>query len=626
MCGICGIVNFDTSNHVPPEIVKKMSHVLYHRGPDDEGYYINKNIGLGMRRLSIIDLETGRQPITNEDKSIWIVFNGEIYNYKALKEDLLIKGHFFSTKSDTETIVHAYEEYGNECVSKLNGMFAFALWDQKRNLLLLARDRLGKKPLYYFFNDKSLIFASEIKSFLKSGMIEPSLDVEALDLFLTFEYIPAPWSIFRGIRKLLPGHILIAKDNNCSITSYWDLTMKNSQSLDKKPEVRLVELLKESVRLRMISDVPLGVFLSGGIDSSAVLAMMSKLSSEPIKTFSIGFDDNSYNELKYARRVAGIFNTHHREEVINPDVINWVEKLIYFLDEPLGDTSIFPTYLVSRLAREDVKVVLSGDGGDEIFAGYETYIADKIDRLYRRIPRFLRKGLIERAVKGLPPSPKKKGILNKTKRFLEGCSIPEHLQHVRWMIYLSEEEKQELYDKEFVHAIPKKSPYEWLENYFYKVSSFDPLKQQQYVDVKTFLVDDILVKVDRMSMANSLEIRAPLLDYRLVEYAAGLPSNLKLKGLRSKYVFKNALNGYLPEEILFRKKEGFSSPIKNWLRMELKPLLLDLLSPSLVKQRGYFNSNYIERLTHEHIGGKENHAHRLWPLMLFELWHQQYLT
>jgi asparagine synthase (glutamine-hydrolysing) len=626
MCGICGIFNFEISNQFDPGMLQEMCGVLYHRGPDDEGYYTNKNIGLGMRRLSIIDLESGNQPISNEDKSIWIVFNGEIYNYKELKKELLNKGHFFSTRSDTETIVHAYEEYGNDCVTRLNGMFAFALWDQKRNLLLLARDRLGKKPLYYYFNGRSLIFASEIKSLLKSGMIEPCLDVEALDLFLTFEYIPAPWSIFKKIRKLLPGHILEVKDSKCTATSYWDLTMENSQHAYEKPEIRLIELLEDSVRLRMISDVPLGIFLSGGVDSSAILAMMSRHSSMPIKTFSIGFDDDSYNELKHARLVAKMFNTDHHEEIIKPDVVKWIENLIYFLDEPLGDTSIFPTYLVSRLARKDVKVVLSGDGGDEIFAGYETYIANKVDRIYSRIPKFLMEDLVKKTIKILPPSSKKKGILNKTKRFLEGSTLPEHMQHVRWMIYLSEEEKRVLYNKEFRNSLHNTNSYGWLEHYFDRVSSVEPLKQQQYVDIKTFLADDILVKVDRMSMANSLETRAPLLDYRLVEFAAELSPSLKLRGLKSKYIFKKALREYLPKSILLRKKEGFSSPIKNWLRKDLKPMMMDVLSSSIVRQRGYFNSSYVERLINEHAAGKENHAHRLWPLMLFELWHHNYLN
>jgi asparagine synthase (glutamine-hydrolysing) len=626
MCGICGIINLNSSDNVDSDTLKKMGNVLHHRGPDDEGYYCKNNIGLGMRRLSIIDLNTGKQPLFNENGSICVIFNGEIYNFKELQDELIEKGHTFSTKSDTEVIVHAYEEFGYECVSKLNGMFAFAVLDKRKNLLLLARDRLGKKPLYYFHDSKCFLFASEIKALLQSGMIKSELDMEAIDLFLTYEYIPAPWSIFKNILKLPPGHILILSNDQCCIKSYWDISAQNELQLESNPEDQLLWLLNDSIRLRLRSDVPLGVFLSGGVDSSAVLAMMSNLTSEPIRTFSIGFNDNSYNELPYARRVSRLFNCDHHEIIIEPNVVQWINDLIYFVDEPFGDTSIFPTYLVSRMARKDVKVVLSGDGGDEVFAGYETYIADKIGRLYHKIPSSIRGNLIQKALGMLPVTQKKKGLLNKSRRFLQGCILPESLQHVRWMMYITEMEKRELYSEELNCAIDSKLSYEWMQGIFKNVNSGDPLRQQQYVDIKTFLADDILVKVDRMSMANSLEVRSPLLDYRLVEFAMMLPSSLKLRGFKSKYIFKKALNGLLPGEILHRKKEGFSSPLKNWIKNELKPMMLDLLSSEVVKKRGYFRAQYIENLISEHLADKENHAHKLWPLMVFELWHQQYLN
>ena len=378
MCGICGIVYSDREQMVERNTLKKMCDMITHRGPDDEGFYINQHVGLGMRRLSIIDLSTGKQPISNEDGQIWIVFNGEIYNHKEIRAELENKGHQFKTKTDTEAIVHAYEEYGDSCVQKLNGMFAFAIWDNRNHTLFLARDRIGIKPLYYLFDKNRLIFGSELKSILRAGDIPKRIDLQALDHFLTFEFIPAPLSIFQDIKKLPPGHTLKLKNNEIRICSYWDVELKSNGKEPAQVKRNLRELLQDAVKVRLMSDVPLGAFLSGGVDSSIIVALMAQVMEEPVKTFSIGFEDSTYNELKYARMIAEKFNTEHHEFIIKPDAVELADNLLKYLDEPFGDFSIFPTYLVSKMARDYVTVVLSGDGGDELFAGYDTYIADKI--------------------------------------------------------------------------------------------------------------------------------------------------------------------------------------------------------------------------------------------------------
>ena len=406
-----------------------MTNSMIHRGPDDEGYYVQDAVGLGMRRLCIIDPKGGAQPISNEDKTIWVILNGEIYNYLELRKELQSKGHKFSTKTDTETIVHAYEEYGEHCVTKLNGMFAFAIWDCRKQKLLLARDRLGIKPLYYFLDNRHLVFGSELKAILEHPEIPRAIDLEALDSYLTFEYIPAPLSIFKGIKKLPPGHTLVLQDGKASIRQYWDLPFERFEGREEDLCQALYDLVKDSVRMRLISDVPLGAFLSGGIDSSAIVCMMSELMNQPVKTFSIGFDDPSYNELRYARTVAKHFGTDHHELTIKPDVVNLVENLVRYLDEPLADVSVFPTYLVSQLARQNVTVVLSGDGGDELFAGYDWYLAEKIEQYYRGLPSAVRTRWLPQVVSLIPPSSRKKGFINKLKRFVEGSVLPDSLRH-----------------------------------------------------------------------------------------------------------------------------------------------------------------------------------------------------
>ncbi len=629
MCGICGMVYNDKERAIDQSILKKMCDVITHRGPDDEGTYIHQNVGLGMRRLSIIDLSTGKQPISNEDGSIWIVFNGEIYNHKTVRTELETLGHRFKTQTDTEAIVHAYEEYGDSCVQRLNGMFAFAIWDNRNHTLFLARDRLGIKPLYYLFDKNQLIFGSEIKSILQAGDIPKRIDLQALDHFLTFEYIPAPLSIFQDIKKLPPGHTLKLKNNEIWVRSYWDVELKSNGASPTELKQNLRELLQDAVKIRLMSDVPLGAFLSGGIDSSTIVALMAQVMDEPVKTFSIGFEDSTYNELQYARLIAEKFKTEHHEFIIKPDAVELADNLVKFLDEPFGDFSIFPTYLVSKMARDYVTVVLSGDGGDELFAGYDTYIADKIaKKYYNRLPAQFRKDVLSRFFDLIPPSSKKKGLINKAKRFVEGMKLPEDLHHTRWMIFLQQAEKDLLYNNDVKSGMSEFDPFKFVRSYFANVAynHHDDINKQMYVDLKMYLVDNILVKVDRMSMATSLEARVPFLDYRFVEFAATIPGEYKMQGRKTKMILKQAMEDLLPHEILYRGKEGFSIPIKNWLKKELKPLMMETLAPQKIKREGFFNPNYIQKLISQHISGQENHSHRLWALIIFGRWYDLYMS
>jgi asparagine synthase (glutamine-hydrolysing) len=625
MCGISGIYRFSGQRPVAIDEVRRMCRVLEHRGPDDEGIYTHGRAGIGMRRLSIIDLHTGHQPIPNEDESAWVVFNGEIYNHHELRRDLEARGHRFRTQSDTETIVHAYEEFGDRCVERMNGMFAFAVLDQKRQLLFLARDRLGIKPLYYFVDAQRLLFGSEIKAILSHDDVPRELDFVALDSFLTFEYVAGPQSIFKAIKKLPAGHTMTVTPQGITVARYWDVVQTASDEDEKVYCERLYTTLKSAVHYRLVSDVPLGALLSGGIDSSTIVGLMAEQLATPVETFSIGFEEDTYNELAYARQISQYFHTHHHEQIIRPDAIELTEKVIRHCDEPLADFSVFPTYLVSVFARQHVTVALSGDGGDELFAGYDHYKAQKLAGYYRWLPRAMRVHVIEYLLERLPPTAQKKGLINKAKRFIEGAALPSDLAHTRWMTFLTAADKAQLYSPDLRRELKEVDAHAFIRRYLARAGIDDPLGEQLLLDLKTYLVDDILVKVDRMSMATALEVRVPFLDYRVVELAAAIPSRLKLKGWTSKYLLKQAMAALLPASILQKKKEGFSIPIKNWLKDELKPLLLDSLSPDRVRHRGYFNVVYIDRLVSEHLAGTHNHSHKLWPLVLFEIWHSMYL-
>ncbi len=625
MCGICGIVYRDPNRPADRQLVQKMTDVIRHRGPDDEGFHVQGPVGLGMRRLSIIDRATGQQPIYNEDGSMAIVFNGEIYNHNELRRELRSLGHVFKTHSDTEAILHAYEEWGVDCPNKLNGMFGFAIWDGRRSQLFIARDRLGVKPMYYCSDGQRLIFASELKSILQIPDVDRRMNLKALDNFLTFEYIPSPLSIFENIQKLPQAHYLLYRNGQVQIGRYWRLTYTASGRSEAELADELAALLQDATRIRLMSEVPLGAFLSGGLDSSSIVAMMARSSDRPVKTFSIGFSNSTYNELPYARTIAARFQTEHHEEIITPDAVRLTERIVWQLDEPFGDFSVFPTLMVSEMARKHVTVILSGDGGDELLAGYDTYLADRMARKAGWLPAAWRRRLLDPLVLSLPPTEKKKGLINKARRFVEGLRLPADLQHVRWMIFMQQLEKQQLYRLEIMQAIASHDPYDFIRAAFQDCTSTIPLDQQEYVDIMTYLADDILVKVDRMSMLVSLEARTPFLDYRFVEFCASLPPNLRLKGNTSKYLLKRAMQGFLPESILSRGKEGFSIPIKQWMKNELKPMMMSYLSADALKASGLFEARQVQALVNEHLAGRENHSHRLWALMMVQMWHEKYI-
>jgi asparagine synthase (glutamine-hydrolysing) len=625
MCGIAGILYSDPRRTPDPGLLKRMCDTLVHRGPDDEGMIALDAAGLGMRRLSIIDLKTGHQPLSNEDGSVWIVFNGEIYNFRELRAELEAGGHRFRTSSDTEVIVHGYEAWGDAVCEKLNGIFAFALWDRRRRRLFAARDHLGVKPLYWYRDGEKLVFGSEIKAILACPGIHRTLDLDALNQYLTFEYVPSPASIFREIRKLEPGHRLAVEDGAVTIEPYWTYRPEPVRWTEPEARERLRELLRDAVRLQLVSDVPLGAFLSGGIDSSIVVALMAGLADRPVKTFSIGFEESSYDELRFARAVAKRYGTEHHEFTIRPQALELTEKLVRHLDEPFGDFSIFPTYLVSKMARDFVTVTLSGDGGDELFAGYDTYLAHRFDRrVYHRLPRVVKNRVLGPLAVRIPPSGRKKGAVNSFKRFVLGTRLPKELMHARWMVFLGETERRRLFSEDALAGLDPELPYEPILRHSRDAAGSDDVARTGYVDVKTYLTDDILVKVDRMSMAASLEARVPYLDRRLVEFALSLPPGLKMRGLRTKVLLKDSFREELPPEIRRRGKQGFSIPIKNWIRSELRPMLLDLLSEKRIREQGLFDPATVARLVREHLDGVENHSHVLWALMVFELWNDLY--
>lgn len=624
MCGIAGVVSFQNNPTISNDKLKAMVDTLYHRGPDESGMAIHGNAAFGMRRLSIIDLSGGSQPIYNEDKSIWTVFNGEIYNFKDLKKELVNNGHIFKTNVDTEVIVHGYEEWGLDFPKHLNGIFAIALHDQKKNKFILVRDHIGIKPVYYSFTNKRIVFGSEIKAILESKLVEKELNMDALGEFLSWEYIPGESTLFKSINKLGPGKLIEIDLSNpkCEPYEYWDIPINNGslQNLSESEWIEKIDWqIRKSTKMQMISDVPLGAFLSGGVDSSLIVASMGEA-----QTFSIGFDDPTYNELGWARKVADYLGVDHKDEIIKPDVLDLFEHLMHFMDDPIGDFSIFPTYLVSRLARKHVTVSLSGDGGDELFGGYETYLANYKANQFRRIPSFVRKGIIEPAINSFNPTAKKKGLINKSKRFVEGLQYEDELSHARWRLFLGDMVKQSLFTPDSLAQI-KLSSGDHILKLFDKAGDRGVLNRSLYVDVKSYLVDNILTKVDRMSMAVSLEARVPYLDTDVVELAFQVPENLKANSKSMKIILKKVAAKYIPHDCVYRPKEGFSIPIKHWLNNEFKPLMNDLLSYQNIKSDGIFDYNLISKLKDEHSLGKENHSHILWALMVFHDWKQRWL-
>jgi len=627
MCGICGIVSL-SNQVIEQSFIKKMCHQILHRGPDAEGYYVKENIALGMRRLRIIDLNTGDQPIFNEDKSMCIVFNGEIYNFKKLKQDLIQKGHKFYTLSDTEVILHLYEEYGEECLNNLRGMFAFAIWDKKEKKLFLARDRLGIKPLYYAILPKYFLFASELKSILIFPDIKKELDFTALSDFFTFLYVPAPRTIFKNIYKLLPGHYLTVKENGkMEIRKYWDLKFEEKPLGNENDYIeKFLELFEEAVRLRLISDVPLGALLSGGTDSSLVVAMMSKLSNKPVETFSIGYEgrDKYFDERQYSRIVAKEFNTHHHEFILKPNNIDGlVEKIITHFDEPFADASAIPNYILSKQTRKYVIVALSGLGGDELCAGYERYLGCLLAEKYRRLPSFLTKKIIPALVNHLPDSSQGNHFNERLKRFVKSANYPFLQRYFQIVATFNEEEKKQLFTPEVQKIIQRPSDeifYDYCPN-----TNHPHLNNMSLIDFKTYLVDDLLTLTDRMSMAHALETRVPFLDHKLVEFFVTIPAYLKLKGLNKKYLLKKTAERLLPKEVIYRKKMGFSVPLVIWFRNELKDYINETLSGKRIKKLGYFNHPFILKTLNIHLNKKANYDEKLWALVNFIKWYDKYL-
>ena len=636
MCGICGKVNFSISNIINEELLHRMTNIIEHRGPDDTGFYMNKNVGLGIRRLSIIDLETGHQPISNEDKSIWIVLNGEIYNFVELRNSLVAKGHSFRTNSDTEVIVHLYEEFGEECVQKLRGMFAFALWDISAQKLFLARDRIGQKPLYYSIVDGSLIFGSEIKVILQDPKIERRIDRQALDEYLEYGFILSPKTIFKGIYKVPPAHYLTYNNGKINIKRYWNVEYNSDKNKSEEFYTqRLTELIHESVKLRLMSDVPLGSFLSGGLDSSLIVAIMSGMSNQPVKTFSIGYKENSFNELKYARIVSDHFNTDHHELEVNCEVESLLPKLVWHLDEPFADSSIIPTYYVSKMTKQHVKVALSGDAADEIFAGYRRYKARRMINYFNYIPKWIQDKFLYDLSRYLPESVAYTGTNNikKCKRFLETARTVTKDPWFSSAPIFNKEQKDRLYKNNFEKNLQFDSPK------FFDVNYQPPLpfvnlmpKDQDQVthmllrDLMTSLPEQMLNRVDRMSMAASLEVRAPLLDHKIIEFMATVPTSLKLKGFTSKYILKKSVEHLLPKNIVYRNKQGFAMPMASWLKHDLKSYVGDYLLSETSQSHNYFNKKYIEEIINKHNNGNHDYNKQIWTLLSFEVWHRTFLS
>jgi asparagine synthase (glutamine-hydrolysing) len=625
VCGIVGNV-FARADRTPdPAVLKRMNDRLAHRGPDDEGFFLEGPAALAMRRLKIIDLETGHQPMSGEHGRVWTVFNGEIYNYRELTAELAGRGHTFRTRSDTEVIVHGYEERGLASLGDLEGMFAVALWDAPARTLVLARDRIGIKPLYYAALPDQLVFASELKALVEHPAIDRALDLTALSRYLAHEYVPAPASIFRSIRKLPAGHWLTYTDGRVKVEPYWMLDVRPDHDIDAPEAVeRLRGALDLAVRQHLISDVPLGVFLSGGIDSSVVAALAARHAGRRLKTFSIGFEDPSFDESAHARRVARALGTDHHEEVLDVNgARELVERLPDLLDEPLGDASLIPTFMLSRFTRRSVTVALSGDGGDELFAGYPTYQAHRLARAMELLPRWLRRRLLQSAIERLPVSLSNLSLDFKLKRFFEGLDYPDVERHAVWLGSFTPAEQRDLFTADALGRMERPS-YAAFHEILAAGPAMQGLERMLYLDLKGYLGEGVLTKTDRASMACSLEVRVPLLDRRVVELAARLPMGLKLRGLTTKYILKRAFAGALPAETLARPKKGFGIPLGHWFRGALRPLAREVCGPDAIRRLGLFRPEVVERLFSEHESGRRDHRKKLYTLLAFQLWALRY--
>jgi asparagine synthase (glutamine-hydrolysing) len=624
MCGIYGILHLDGAP-APAETLPRMGRVTIHRGPDDDGALYDGPCALGMRRLSIIDVAGGHQPICNEDRTVWVVANGEIYNYRELRAELEAQGHRFSTGSDCETIVHLYEQHGDDFVTRLNGMFGFALWDARRRRLLVGRDALGIKPIYVRIDGRRLIFASEAKAVLAAEGVRAELDMAALHSYLVLGYVPAPQSIFRGIRKLSPATMLIAEDGQVRERQFWRVPGEVDRSTSEREWTqRIRDRMERAVRMQMVSDVPIGAFLSGGIDSSAIVAFMSAASDRPVKTYAIGFAgggaESFYNELPYARRVATLFRTDHHEIIVRPDVVSLLPRLLWHMDEPIGDSAFVTTYLVSEFARREVTVILAGVGGDELFGGYRRYLGNHYQARFDRVPGWLRRTAA--AIGGRLPSDRHSPMLNAmrlAKGFLATADLAFEERYRSYVQVFSDDVADQLLRE----RVPERR--DPLAEAFRAAPGDDDLNRMLAVDAQTQLPDDLLLLTDRMSMAVSLECRVPLLDQELVEIAARMPEAVKIRGGRLKHALKAALRDVLPEDILERKKRGFGAPMGAWIKGELAPLVRDLLSAEAIAARGLFRHREVAALIEAHEANRIDGTDRLLALINFEIWARMYL-
>ncbi len=631
MCGIGGWINLNTTDSSRDEteaILHSMCEMIVHRGPDSEGIWMDHQDALGKRRLSNIDHKTGDQPVYSEDKSIVVMMNGELYNYREVKTDLEQRGHKFVTQTDTEIVPHLYQEYGDDFVDHINGMYAISLWDTRKNRLVLARDRYGEKPLYYGVFDGKLIYASEPKALLAHQSVNADLDLDALRQYLSFDYVPAPRSIYKGISKLPAAHIMTVENGEIKTRRYWNLSFaKNGYkpSLDRAA-CELRGLLSDAVRMRLVADVPLGILLSGGIDSSTVAAFATQHATETVKTFSIGFSEDSFDETRYAREVAAHLGTDHYEEILSAEKAgDLISEIGTWLDEPLSDGSLIPTYLLARFVRKHVTVALGGDGGDEIFAGYPMYFGHKMASAYGAIPQFLRSRLIEPVVKRLPVSTKNLSFDYKAKRFIKSAKYETIQRHHSWFgSFLLDEQKPLL--TENVLSKTSGDIYAGPRNLLDICDAQDEIERMQYLDMNFYMAEDILTKVDRASMAVSLETRAPFLDPRIGQFAASLPLYYKLRGNKGKYILKRSVEGLLPKSILSRSKKGFGIPIAEWLKGRLNPLLHEMLAPARLKDQGLFEPDHIQTLIAEHEKGVASHHKQLWTLLVFQLWYDNFLS
>ncbi len=629
MCGICGQLIFDPAAQVECAIIERMNAALTHRGPDETGIATLGCTGLAMSRLSIIDLVGGQQPIWNEDHTCCIVFNGEIYNFLDLRPELIARGHRFQTRSDTEVILHAYEEWGPDCVRRFNGMFAFAIWDAPRRMLCIARDRIGEKPLYYYQDGERLIFASEIKSILADPSVPRKLNPRGLANFLAFGRAVAPETMYQQILKLQPGHYLLAKHGQTQVVQYWNVgenpqLVKDAIQTEDELAERVLAILDDSVQRRMIADVPIGAFLSGGVDSSAIVALMQRHATGPVKTFSLGFTvGGAYNELPEARRVASFLGTEHHElQVEHLDLVETLRTLVYHYDEPFGDPAGFPIYLLSRFAREHVKVVLCGDGGDELFGGYRRYAIDQLAGMYQQLPEMLTHTVLPNLAASLPR-------LRRTKRTLQTLPITNPAErYAAWLVLFTPEMQAELLRPEIYAQVAGYDP-AWPYAQHYQrlngTSAADHLNRLMFVDLKTHLVDAYMEKTDKATMACSLEARLPFLDHRLVELAFQIPSRFKIKGWSTKRILKRAVRQLIPAEVLERPKHGFAVPTDPWFRGALQSFAFEVLLDGPAQRRGYFNMAVIERMWREHTEGRHVWDSHLWLLLNFELWHRMFL-